>query len=108
MTADAERFGAGAAEAAVQRLLALEAAQEDIRQIVRDTVYDTVFQVLDVIDGRDPDDDPSDGPGIDYSQYPRWALVEVDPAGNITGRPLGQLHDDFGPTRSDVWREDEA
>lgn len=107
MTTDAERFGMEETGAAVERLLALGATQEDVRQIVRDTIWDPVYHVLDIIDGGQPLYDPPKYPDIDYSQYPRWALVELDSEGNVTGRLLGELHTDFGPTRSDIWREDE-
>jgi hypothetical protein len=106
MATDAERFGAAETGQAVRRLLALGVDPEDFRRIVRDTAQDTVFHVLDVIDGGEPLYDPPRYPDVDYDQYPGWALVEVDTNGKLTGRRIEQLHADFGPTRSDIWRED--
>ena len=49
--------------------------------------YETAFGVLDLIDtGYDPDA-PFDGPG--------WSLMEVNADGELSGRRVGGLHEDF-------------
>lgn len=75
------------AAAAVDRMLRLGVSRDDIARLARFVAYETVFSVVHTLDeGYDPERE--DG-------LPGWALMERDPLGQVTDRPLTHLHQDL-------------
>jgi hypothetical protein len=83
------------------RLLDSGASQDDLATMLRAAAYEAAFTVVDRIDGGYDPDAPSDAPG--------WALMEVGPDDNLTGRVIGGLHesllgvDPSGRDGADLW-----
>ena len=74
------------AGAAVKRMQDAGVTLEDLGRVARFVSYESIFSAINRIDeGGDPEID--DAPG--------WALVEVGPEGDATGRIVGGLHEDL-------------
>ncbi|MEJ3652525.1 hypothetical protein WEH80_06025 [Actinomycetes bacterium KLBMP 9759] len=91
---------AGAAQLpAAQRALLAGADEHDLTQLARAVAYETVFAMLLHI---------GDGPSDD-ERLPGWAVSEIDPDGEPTGRLLRGLHEDLlgldpsGREGQDLW-----
>ncbi len=83
----AASIGAGLAKAAVamEKMLRAGINLEDISRVARVGVYETMFGLIQAIDeGGDPD------AGDDL---PGWALIEISPEGEATGRIVDALHE---------------
>lgn len=95
---------AGAVEniPAAKRLIDAGARREDVVLLARAVAYDAVFATIDTIDeGHDPGA-PDDFPG--------WVLMETTHDGQLSGRDVGGLHEDFlsldpsGHEGADLWQ----
>lgn len=84
---------------AAQRAFATGASQGDLAQLARVVAYETVFAMLCHLDA---DEEATD-------QLPSWALAEITPTGEATGRHLDGLHEDLlafdpsGRNGQDLW-----
>lgn len=71
---------------ALKRIQEAGVNSEDLGRVARCVAYESIFSVLNRIDeGGDPE--AEDAPG--------WALAEVDPNGEGTGRVVVGLHEDL-------------
>ena len=84
---------------AARRALEAGAGQHDLTQLARAVAYETVFAMLCHL----ADDDQR------TDELPSWALSEISPAGEPTGRRLDGLHEDLltldpsGREGQDLW-----
>ena len=76
----------GDAGMAVKRMLEAGVSLEDIGRVARFVSYESTFSVVDRID---------EGGDHELDDAPGWALVEIDPQGNVTGRFVSGLHEDL-------------
>lgn len=70
-----------------------DVAASDIAGVIRRCLYTYTFDVLYLLDqpaGRFHAEPPQTDVGRDD---PRWALMEVSPDGEMTGRDIGGLHE---------------
>ncbi|MET8835100.1 hypothetical protein ABZV78_14455 [Micromonospora sp. NPDC004540] len=70
---------------AARRAVEAGASQGDLTQLARAVAYETVFAMLYHLGA---DEEASD-------QLPSWALAEITPTGEATGRHLDGLHEDL-------------
>ncbi|MQA98262.1 MAG: hypothetical protein GEV11_28035 [Streptosporangiales bacterium] len=87
---------------AARRLVEGGADPADVTRAMNAAAYDAVFAALYAISyGADPEEEDAALPG--------WCLLETTPEGELTGRPLGALHEDIltldpsGRDGADLW-----
>ncbi|GIW88739.1 MAG: hypothetical protein KatS3mg108_3063 [Isosphaeraceae bacterium] len=84
---DSPHSPAPEAARALDHMLRAGVSRHDIARLARFIAYETVFSVVHTLDeGFDPERE---------DRSPGWALMELDPLGQVTNRPLTHLHEDL-------------